>query len=654
MSLDPLRYESLRSPSWVSSVQKSVFRVAFGDRVGFFVFVLAVTFVATFWRLDIAINDTETLANGVAALSDGHLAFRDPPFGTETGQAPGTVFFEGSRYARLYGLVVPATGVSLVLYPLAAIFELRVLIVGAWSVLLLLGSRELSRFTRRKRSVRILGIVIATGSFGANVALGTPIPRELIPVLALQLWTLLACGLAATISYRLFASTFSRSTAAVIGAGMVVATPLGFWSTIPKRHVIVALAVLVVAYTFTLTPDATGDRRRLLRTVPYVVGALLVWVHAADGPILLVSIVVVDAIFGHPLDRRQVGITAGLFAVALVPWLVTNYLISGNPVQPPQFLPDYQGQPIGSEQPEGLAEQGAATMGPDSGTRLGRDSSGPLEAIAGRVVRASETVLSLLSLATKHVGASLEIFVQRPGDVYQTFVRSGFVRRAALRGSSHPVHLSYLESFPMAATAVLGISQFVRERVNSNRVARLRNSVLRDADAPTRVTGFALTYFALMLAFYQHRLPLHSMFTVRYLVPTMPLALYVSLRYPPLRNVLESERRILGLSYLLTVLAGGELITAYLMLTSHTLGERVQLHALLGLGMASMLFAWGVIATHDVRWWTREQWSRVGAVIVGVAAGLTTVFLLLTGWQHFPYGEYAIPIFDALSELLRS
>jgi len=246
------------------------------------------------------------------------------------------------------------------------------------------------------------------------------------------------------------------------------------------------------------------------------------------------------------------------------------------------------------------------------------------------------------------------VFVGSPQRVFQTFVRSGYVERAAERGASFSYNLAYLESMPLFGAALVGGVHAVRRSIPMQRLRDDRRLVFRNASGPNRVLAFAVVYFALMILFYQQRLPLHSTLTLRFLVPTMPLALYVALRLPALRDVLVSRFRTVGLAYGLTVLVGGELLAGVFVLLSLSVGEAVQLHALLALVMAGSITAWCIVATLDVPWQATENRGRTGAVLLGATAGTTTIFLLLTGWMHFPYGEYAIPIFDALSDFLRS
>jgi len=641
---------------------ESLNRVLFGDRLGFTVFLGTLLFVGSFWRMDFAINDNETLANGVQALSNGHLAFVDPQFGGENGVAPGTKYDDGARYAREYGLVVPASIIALVLQGLSQVFSLRVLIVGAWCFLLLLLVRDVTRDARYRDELVVAGMAGVVILFAGNVALATPIETGDIPLLALQVWTMLCCGFVATVAYRLFALELPQRVAAAVGVGVVVATPVGFWASVPKRHVAVTLAVLVAAYAFARRPSVAGTRGRLLRALPYACAGLLAWVHPGDGGIFFVAIATVDLVFGASYDRTQAALASAVFVIALLPFLVTNFLVSGNPLRPPQFLPQYTGQPLsGTEAGTGTGDAVGTPSGTDGGASSGSDSTSGgfspglfFRSIVAIAFEGIGTAAGFLRRARNYAAGTLNVFVNSPQHVVQTFVRSGYVERAAARGANFSYNLAYLESMPLFGAAVVGGVHAVR---SSSPVQSLRTDgtvLFRDATGPNRVLAFAVVYFSLMVLFYQQRLPLHATLTVRYLVPTMPLALYVALRLPALRDVLVTRFRTVGVAYALTVLVGGELLAGLFVLLSLSVGEAVQLHALIALAMAGSLAAWCLVATLDVPWQATENRGRTGAVLLGATAGTTTVFLLLTGWIHFPYGEYAIPIFDALSELLRS
>jgi hypothetical protein len=639
----------------------SAFRVLFSDRFGFTVFVATLVFAGAFWRMGFAINDNETLANGVQALSRGQLAFVDPHFGGENGVAPGTKYHDGARYAREYGLVVPATIVAVVLQGLGQLFSISVLITGAWCLLLLFVVRELTRDVRYRGELRLAGALGVLLLFAANVLLATPIATNDIPLLALQVWTMLCCGFVGTVAYRLFETELPPRAAAAVGFGVVVATPVGFWATTPKRHVAVALAVLVVAYAFARRPSVTGTRGRLLRAFPYACVALLVWVHPGDGAILFVAVVIVDLVFGASYDRTQAALASGVFLLALLPFLITNFFVSGNPVRPPQFFPQYTGQPLSGTETGTPPEQVGGASGPQGGGSSRPDSSPDgfsfdllYRSVTGIALDGIGVAAGFLRRAQSYAEGTLTVFVESPQHVFQTFVRSGYIERAAARGANFSYNLAYLESMPLFGAALVGGVHAVRRSNPIQHLQTDRQVVFRDATGSNRVLAFAVVYFSLMVLFYQNRLPLHATLTVRYLVPTMPLALYVALRLPALRDVLLSRFRTVGVVYGLTVLVGGELLAGVFVLLSLSVGEAIQLHALLALAMAGVLVAWCLVATLDAPWGPTERRGQVGAVLLGATAGTTTVFLLLTGWIHFPYGEYAIPIFDAVSQLLRS
>jgi len=651
-------------------VQHATYRMLFGDRLGLLVFLVILAFVGTYWRMGIVINDNETLANGVHAVMNGHLTITDPIYGGPKGAAPGTKYHEGTRYAREYGLVVPSAILALVLDSLRTIFALRVLLVGGWCLVVFGAILEISRFLDRSRTARLVGGIVVLLVLAGNIALAPPITDDQIPLLGLQLWTILVSGLIATVAYRLFALEFSRGAAAAVGASVVLATPVGFWASIPKRHVVVTFAVLVVAYAFARRPSMSGFRGRLLRALPYATAAGLLWVHPGDGGILVAAVVFVDVAFGSIYDRSQVALTGGIVALSILPFFLTNYVISGNPIRAPQYLPAYTGQPISVPEQapaNGIdvgvgAEWTGTGVGGSAGTTSKRPSSPSLLSMLRGVIQAV-SVLVLVSVdgfehwfdrAIRVARMSLDVFVMRPESVFQTFVRSGFLERPARRGADDTINLSYLESFPVFGAALVGgVHAVVAER-SMTRALQDRRIAFRDADGDTRSLAFAVTYVGLMVLFYQSRLPLHTTVTVRFLVPTMPLALLIALRLPGLRDVLEMNLRTVLLAYLSTVLVGGELLAGFFVASSLSLGEAMQLHALLALAVSIPLAIWALSSAFGFEPITRERWYQAGAILLGTAAGVTTVFVLLTGWLHFPYGEYAIPLFDALSELLRT
>jgi hypothetical protein len=95
------------------------------------------------------------------------------------------------------------------------------------------------------------------------------------------------------------------------------------------------------------------------------------------------------------------------------------------------------------------------------------------------------------------------------------------------------------------------------------------------------------------------------------------------------------------------VLLGGQVTLVFVALTVNGIGEAFQLHALLALGIAVPLSIW------TLRGRSEGVAGQAGAVLLGAATGVTTVFLLLTSIEYYALGDaHLLPMMRALGELL--
>ncbi|MFC6975184.1 hypothetical protein ACFQL1_11835 [Halomicroarcula sp. GCM10025709] len=218
------------------------------------------------------------------------------------------------------------------------------LLVGLWSLAVAGLSYGVGSVLGRRRAGVLLGTGLGVALFVGNLAVATPLPARWLPMLALQTTTALAAAAVAVVAYRLGTAVSTRRVGVAMGVVAAVGTPVGFWATIPKRHSVSALVVVLAMYTLYRSRAATSHRHaRRFRALTYAWVGAAAWVHAAEGLILLLAVAAVDlptARSNRPRDLAVVGAT--LFA-SLLPFFLTNWLIAGNPVEPPRLLPSYDG-----------------------------------------------------------------------------------------------------------------------------------------------------------------------------------------------------------------------------------------------------------------------------------------------------------------------
>jgi hypothetical protein len=609
--------------------------VVFGDRLGLVLFLGTVCFAAVYWRAGLFITDNATLTRTLEAVAEGRL-WIEPATG-EYFDAPGAVTADGLVYGRNYGQIFLALPFLWVLEALDAVADLRVALAALWHLALYALLVQSGRLLDLRRPATVGGSVVVVLSFLLNVRLAAQFTDPSLPLLALQLSTLVAAGLSAVVMYRLVSRQHGRRPGALAGGAVVLVLPVGFWATIPKRHVLVGFYCLSVLYLFARSRDSAGVDLPVVGVVParragmYALIALLAWVHAAEGLFVFLAVVLADVPTAPSNDRRTVAVVAGAFLVASVPLLVTNHLVAGEPHRPPRAL--YSG----------LATQQALITGSAAGASTGvTTGGGPIAAALGVLgdflsdvfVFSAVAYLSstILALATDGLTG-----LTHGGDLYHTFVRSG---GGAIGGAPQfrGVNLAVLESAPLLAAAI-GAAVAPGRWIVSGFEGTDRGVTAADLLAAGMIVSFVLIYV--------NRLPLHVQVNARYLLPAYPLALYLLVRSRAVRAVVETRLRPLLWTYGFGTLVGTQLVFVYTTSRGLAVAEATQVHALLGLGCAGLLAVTLPGSAID------DRLRTPAAVALGLAGAAGTAFLLLSGLDYFSFiGQYVLPVSETVSGLL--
>ena len=608
------------------------YRQLFGDRVGLLVFLASCCLFLALWRTAFLINDTYTIANGLAAVERGHVALPGAEYGSL--ESPGTNRHGGDYFARNYGAIVLSLPFLYALRVIGAVADLPVALVALWSLLAYATILVAGRQFEREQLVRIGGGVLTTGLFVGNVALVRPIDPVPYHQLALQLFHVTAAAFVGALAYRLVARTDSRRLGVVTAVAVVAGTPLAFWATVPKRHVVTAAVALALALGLVYSRDRDHEWAFEARALCYVLLALLAWVHAPEALVLFVTFVAVDLATAPRWDPRTMATLGGVFLLALLPLLVTNTLVAGDPFTVPRLL--------GGGGSDGFSLAGGSTA--DGGTGgTGGDGGGGLTlppllvAVIALAQSALEPFTTLVSLFERGIAT----LVTQPRAAIQTFVRSGYVERIADRAEDSPAaNLALLESAPVLAAvlAALPASAITARRSFDER------------SLPKGVTAadvfLLLTAVALSLV-YMSRLPIHAQVTVRYLFSVAPILVCLLVRLPPIRRALLGHWRTTLWSVAGGVLIGGQLLLVALVSLEVGRAEAFQFHALVGLATAAALGGWSLVAV------ATDRLDRVGAVLFGLSVAAAAVFVCFAATEYFGLGgAHALPVVRAVADAI--
>lgn len=654
--------------------RKLLVRVLFGDRTGLTIYLGALALFALYWRVDIFIVDTFAIGNALVAVSEGHLHITQAVYGPADPSTPGMNIVDGRLYARNYGHVVFALPFLWGLEAIALVADPRIAIAALWSFLVLAFCVQFGRLLGRGRLATLVGCALAFGLFQANLATATELPPRLFPLLALQASTMVAAGFVPVVLYRLFAHAHGRRVATAAGITGVVLVPIGFWASIPKRHALTALLALLALYGFyrSRAAIADGDEGLAFRALSYAAVGTTAWIHAPEALALLAVLGPADLLTARSRDPRTLGVIGGVFALSLVPFFVTNTLITGNPVKPPRLLSTYTGGDVlvdtvgtgtdGAGTAAGGAESGGeaatgdagGTASGDGGSSSGGTGSDPsggsttgpasvfTRAVGGAVAMASAGIDGALN-ALDVFGGLLNTGIDSLDTerLSHVFLRSGRIPGVDYsQTGGQTVELTILESAPVLGALVAAPFAVARHAVSSRDLRRW----LRDPLTQTDI--FAACYVCLFSLLYLSRLPLHSTITVRYLAPIVPFLLYGVFRLEPIRRVADREWRSVALATGgFTVIGIAAAIAAFS--TDWPVGSVVQTHAVVNLCVAGVLASWAVVATRT------DRGDRVGALALALAVAAMAVFLLLSGLEYFGSGrQFALPIAELIERSL--
>jgi hypothetical protein len=604
-------------------------RLLFGDRVGLLVFLGSLCLFLALWRTAFLINDTYTIANGLAAVEHGDIALPSAEYGSL--QSPGTNRHGGDAFARNYGVIVLSLPFLYALRGIEAVADLPIALVAVWSLLVYATVLVAGRQFGRERLARIGGGVVVAALFVGNVALAQPIDSPPYHQLALQLLHVTVAAFVGTLAYRFVAHTDGRRLGLVAAVAVVGGTPLAFWASVPKRHVVTAAVALALALGLVYSRDRERDWAFESRALCYVLLALLAWIHAPEALILFVPFVAVDLATADENDLRTLSTLGAVFAVALVPLLVTNTLISGDPLTVPRMLG-------GGDAGGGVDLSGGQSSDGGSGDGGGGSS---LPGVLLLAIAAFQSALEPFSKLWGLADQGANRIAAEPGAAIQTFLRSGYVERIADRAEGTPeANLALLESAP-ALAAILGALPVG--------VSTLRRS-FENRSVPRTITSgdvFLLATAILLSLVYSERLPIHAQVTVRYLFPVAPMLVCLIVRLPPIRRALLAHWRATLWSVAGGVLIGGQLVLVALVALDVGRGEAFQFHALLGLAVGAALGTWSLLAV------ATDRLDRLGAVLFGLAVASAAVFVGFAAIEYFGLGgTHALPMIRAVADAI--
>jgi len=606
---------------------KNASAVLFGDRIGLALFLASVCLFGAVWRTEIFITDSYALVNGLYNLTNGELYLVEAAYGPGL-DTPGVEQANGGRIARNYGVIVLSLPIWVLLEALTVVTDLRVALVGLYSLTLLAFGVTIGRL-RDSEAVVLASSLLALAFFAVNVALATPLDPAGTHLYALQVFHLLVAAFAPVLLYRLVARIESLTIGIVGATVFLLGTPLAIWAPVPKRHAITVTVVLVVAYALYRSREcvSTGSSTfvsAVFRAIAYASVGLYAWVQAPEALTLLVVLALVDVPTAPDNSPRTLATIGAAFLLSLVPFFVTNYVLIGSPLKPPRLLAR-----AGAGGAEPVVSHGG------SGTFVG-----PIVSALSPALAVVSRFTQPLQLLFGEIVAGVNVLFTRPESLYHTLIRSGDATAALDASERYSVNLTILESAPVLAAIIGWIPTLWRRRDSISTPKRILSG-------RTVVDVFAVAVILATTFQYASRLPVHAQLTVRYLLVLYPLGIYLLVRLPVVRRTLEGNWGAFAWTTAATVLIGGQLLAVGVFLTARGPGETIQFHGVVALVLAIPLSLLVLLGRSD------GVVGSLGAVLLGITTGASAAFTILVVIEYYSLGNtHLLPVVRAFAELV--
>lgn len=607
------------------------------------------------WRIGVLVNDSYVFINTLISLRNGQLHFTEQIVelmyrGLIPAQ-PGLHVVDGSIYGRNYGQAFLALPVLLVVEGVTLFLNPMIIVAAVWSGLISMCISEICKINGCPQTISDAGKAVAIVLFGVNLWLLKPITIEWSPYIALQLTSIIVATATVGLLYQIGRSMASKRVGLLMGTFATLASPVAFWAPLSKRHTLTGFLALAALYGLYRSRVATSSRTAVqYRVTAYVSVGLTAWIHSIEGLLLALTLIPIDLVTTRTTLVRSTGVMTLTLMVAFLPFFITNFLISGNLVRPPRALPSTTTSnitaPVESNgSAVGVYGQEEAVTQPEA-AQAGSDATGTL--IDSLAAGAGERLSTFLS----YIGRNI-ITLTQPERWYTTFVRNSYGFLSSHQFTVPAQDFAVLESMPIAGAIIGGLALVGYRAVQDSWDAHklLRNDPRRIADA------FVILHAAWLIIIYVPRLPLHTTYTVRYLYPLYLYGIYAVARIEFVQQTVHMAWRRLLIYYLLTILLGGAALVGLLaVLDSNPSGfnrhmdmytAAFQVHALAGALSGLLVGAWSIYAA------MKTISGRVGAIVLGNAAGITTLYILFASLRYFAFtSQYAIPLSRVLARLL--
>ncbi|VVB87173.1 Dolichyl-phosphate-mannose-protein mannosyltransferase [uncultured archaeon] len=296
------------------------------NRISLLVFFCSFFLFVSFGGTRLFISDEGLTINQFYNLVHGSLAITMAKIGVSKGMY---FVINKSLYVKFsYALPILSMPAYYLLRSIDQLYGAHLFLLQLWAmsagVIVYLIAR-----TRSMKYALFSGITTYIVLISVNLLFFKPISFPVWgEVLSIELTNIIISSFLVLIVFLLFRDMFSQKIALLASFFILLATPVSFYAITLKHHNLAVLFTLLSFYFFYKYYKKTDNRFIFLA---YASAGLCVWTRILDGAALLGALLITDFIISRRNIKYLVTVSI-VILISLMPFLIFNYLILGNPL----------------------------------------------------------------------------------------------------------------------------------------------------------------------------------------------------------------------------------------------------------------------------------------------------------------------------------
>lgn len=238
------------------------------------------------------------------------------------------LLFNDHIYGKFsYSLLILSLPVYYILRSIEILYGAHLFLLQLWALCGGIIVYLIAKISKLKHA-ELLGAISYIILIGVNIPLFKPIYFPMWgELLSIEFTNILISSFLVLLVYFLFRNLFGDKAAIFASFFIIFATPISFYAISLKHH---ALTLFLTMLAFFFFNEYIRKKEDKFMYFAYMLAGLCVWTRVADGAVLLLALLTIDA-FVIKRGAKCIMKSIIIILLSLIPFFIFNYLILGSP-----------------------------------------------------------------------------------------------------------------------------------------------------------------------------------------------------------------------------------------------------------------------------------------------------------------------------------